>query len=313
MNCPLCTHSAIPVFDLYDDRYGYPGTFSLYRCTVCAHGFLDAKQCPTDLVSLYTIYYPRSGRDVTSYEPSKEPKGFSAWLNGARCSAYTWVPEKVRVLDIGCGFGEALGYHQSRGCEVYGVETDENLRRVAEKYGFNVHIGEFRQGVFENGYFDYVTLDQVLEHSVDPFEMLSGINAVLKSGGSLVMSTPNSAGIGASLFGRKWINWHVPYHRHFFTPESLRALADRSGYDVLSCRTITSSEWLYYQWVHLVTFPRAGERSSFWSEGIKKPAGQKSLTRLATKFHKLKLNHLLTRSLDLLGRGDSMIAVLGKR
>ncbi len=38
------------------------------------------------------------------------------------------MPRNVRVLDIGCGFGESLGYYEARGCEAYGVEADENTR-----------------------------------------------------------------------------------------------------------------------------------------------------------------------------------------
>ena len=43
---------------------------------------------------------------------------------------------------------------------------------------------------FEDNFFDYVFLIEVLEHVKNPFIALSEINRVLKKGGKLIMSTP---------------------------------------------------------------------------------------------------------------------------
>jgi hypothetical protein len=32
----------------------------------------------------------------------------------------------------------------------------------------------------------------------------------------VIIGTPNANGWGARVFGRYWINWHAPYHLHFF-------------------------------------------------------------------------------------------------
>jgi SAM-dependent methyltransferase len=79
---------------------------------------------------------------LEDYKPHEDLSGFKAWLNGAYSSPFRWVPKNVRVLDIGCGFGESLGYYKAQGCETYGVEVDENIRRVAENFGYNVHDGD---------------------------------------------------------------------------------------------------------------------------------------------------------------------------
>jgi len=73
---------------------------------------LDTNIATEALSSLYTEYYPRSTFDFDQYRPAKEVKGFEAWLNGESRTACSHVPEKVRVLDIGCGFGETLGYRR---------------------------------------------------------------------------------------------------------------------------------------------------------------------------------------------------------
>jgi SAM-dependent methyltransferase len=222
------------------------------------------------------------------------------------------VPKNVRVLDIGCGFGNTLAYHQARGCDVWGVEADENIRRVAEKYGFNVHVGLFDPSRYEPNSFDYVTLDQVIEHMTNPLETLRGVAKVLKPQGTAILSTPNVGGWGATVFGRRWINWHTPYHLQFFSQTSMRLAAQQAGLIVERSTTITPSPWLHYQWIHLLTYPSEGTPSIFWA-----PHGTwSSMKRFARKTlaiaHRRKIDHMITRVFDALGVGDNRLFFLRK-
>jgi len=314
MNCPICNSTKTElVYQLYDDRYGYEGYFTLLRCTSCNHKFIDHLFTPSELGDLYSNYYPRSNMKVEDYSPLQYEQNFKSWLNGEARSAYTYVPKNVKVLDIGCGFGQSLGYHRNRGCDVYGVEADENIKRVAEKYGFNIKVGLFNPDDYEHDFFDYVTMDQVIEHVTNPLDVLIGINSILKPNGICVLSTPNSSGWGAKLFGKKWINWHTPYHLQHFSKKSIEIVAEQAGFKIESIKTVTSSEWLYYQWIHAVTFPKAGEKSIFWdSNSQKKSLKQKIVLKILSILHKTKLNHILTRFFDLIGIGDNYIIMLKK-
>lgn len=311
--CLVCSNAVRYYKTLFDDRYGYPGLFQLTRCDHCGHMSLQTTFSPGSLTRLYTDYYPRSAFRPEDYHSHKEVRGFRSWLNGERCSAYAWVPENVRVIDIGCGFGETLGYHKERGCEVYGVEADENIRRVAERHGFNVHVGLFDPDLYDPDFFDYVTMDQVIEHISDPMETLCGIARVLKPGGLAIMSTPNSNGWGARLFGRYWINWHAPYHLHHFSIKSMAIAAEQAGMVLEQIRVITSSEWLFYQWVHLVTFPQMGVPSPFWSSKGRLRAGKKWIIAILQIVHLTKINHFVTRLFDALGAGDNFLFILRKK
>lgn len=297
----------------YDDRYGFPGQFALMQCQHCGHQFLDCNLTSNQLTELYTNYYPRKSLDVANYTPHLEQFGFSAWLNGAGCSAFRWVPKNVRVLDVGCGFGQSLGYHAARGCDVYGVEADENIRRVIEKFGFNVHVGLFDDKLYEENFFDYVTMDQVIEHVTEPIPVLQGLARILKPDGMAILSTPNACGWGARLFGSRWINWHAPYHLQFFTPQSMWRAAEQSGLVLAEVKTITNSEWLLYQWIHLVTCPGEGKPSWFWSPDKSGAVlNQKIMVKLFSFMHKTKINHVFTRLFDALSIGDNYVFVLKK-
>jgi 2-polyprenyl-3-methyl-5-hydroxy-6-metoxy-1,4-benzoquinol methylase len=310
--CHICGNNAGSKYTLYDDRYGYPGLFEIAECFGCGHKFLLGDFTPELLKKLYTDYYPRSTFSLDQYRPAREVKGFLSWLNGDYRLAYSRVPKNVRVLDIGCGFGETLGYHKARGCEVYGVEADENIRRVADKFGFEVHVGLFDPNNYEPDFFDYVTMDQVIEHMADPVQILRGVARILKPGGRAIMTTPNSNGWGAALFGRKWIHWHAPYHLQHFSLKSMKIAAEKAGLILERAETITSSEWLYYQWVHLVTFPESGERSVFWSPLAEPSLKYKVLLKLIRLIHFVKINHLVTRVFDKLGIGDNYFVILRK-
>ncbi len=312
VSCGICRSLADPAIEVYDDRYGYPGLFEIYRCQQCGHKFIPAEFTPDLLKKLYTDFYPRSTLSVEHYRPAPEIQGVRAWLNGERRLAYSWVPKNVRVLDIGCGFGETLGYHQSRGCDVYGVEADENIRRVADKFGFKVHVGLFDPNRYERNFFDYVTMDQVIEHVSDPVATLQGIARVLKPGGVVVLSTPNADGWGAGIFRKRWINWHAPYHLHYFSKRSLAAAARQAGLSVEAVRTITSSEWLYYQWLHLCTYPRMGVPSPFWSKKGRRSVSVKIAFGILTLVHATKIDHLITRFFDAVGLGDNRLYLLRK-
>jgi len=298
---------------VYDDRYGFPGSFVQIKCGNCDHiSLVGACFTSAELADLYTRYYPRSQMDVESHAPAAESEGFGAWLRGDRARAFRWVARNSRVLDIGCGFGESLGYHKARGCEAFGVEADRNILRVAEKFGYNVRVGLFDASAYPADFFDYVTLDQVIEHMAEPLSALRGIATVLKPGGMVIIGTPNANGWGARVLGRYWITWHVPYHLHCFSMRSMAIAAECAGLTVVRSRTITSSEWLSYQWAHLVTFPKPGEPSPFWAKTEAVSRSRRAALRGLSLLHRLRVNHLATRLFDAARVGDSQLFELRK-
>jgi 2-polyprenyl-3-methyl-5-hydroxy-6-metoxy-1,4-benzoquinol methylase len=313
MNCPICKKQKPHiVMQTYDDRYGYPGLFTLMRCQHCKHEFLDINLSPTQLIELYTNFYPRKSFDIANYKPHVEQKGFFAWFNGLNCSAFRWVPKNVRVLDVGCGFGESLGYHTARGCDVYGVEADENIRRVVEKFGYKVHVGLFDDKLYEQDFFDFITMDQVIEHVTDPLVTLRGAARILKPGGTVILSTPNAQGWGARLFRKRWINWHSPYHLQFFTLRSMQMAAEQAGLVVEKTATITPSAWLHFQWIHLLSFPPEGKPSKFWAPGGKWSLIQTIALIAISIINRCKINHMVTRFFDELDAGDNRLYFLRK-
>ena len=317
--CPICnSRNTRFLFEGWDLKFGYPDSAFVHHCRDCGHVFVAGTLTPEQLTEMYTNYYPRSDFNVDDYEPYKEKKGFLYWLDGEEGYAYRHVPPNVRVLDIGCGYCEALGYHKARGCEVYGVEADENAKKIAERYGFNVDIGLFDPQKYEPESFDCVTMDFVLEHLVDPLKTLKEVNRILKPGGKLIAAVPNPSALGRYFFGRYWAPWHLPYHRHFYSRRSINILAENAGgYKVVSMKSATESVCLLGDWAMLFVLGTKGKKAPQHGMNFGKHFDSEMKKRFDVQLFlllkKIRLFSLPMRIADLCGIGNWNLIILEKR
>ncbi|MFT0876647.1 class I SAM-dependent methyltransferase [Rhodopseudomonas sp. G2_2311] len=133
------------------------------------------------------------------------------------------------VLEIGCGSGALLEALKCRGHDdLSGVDFDPKAIQVARDAGLNVSVGEI--GDIQRCDFDIVLLNHVIEHLQSPEETLKEIWSRLKPGGSLIIRTPNSSSLLATLFGSEWRGLEPPRHFNIFTMASLRLLAKKADY-----------------------------------------------------------------------------------
>ena len=316
--CPVCySEQTRFLFEGWDLQFGYPESGLVYQCRDCGHLFTAGNLTPEQLTDMYTNFYPRAKFDVDDYEPHKEKKGFFYWLDGEEGHAYRHVPKNMRVLDIGCGYCETLGYHKARGCDVYGVEADENARQIAEKFGLNVEIGPFDPKKFEPESFDYVTMDYVLEHIVDPLSFLIDVKKVLKPGGKLIAVFPNPKAIGRYFFGRYWNEWHLPFHRHFFTRRSIEILAKHAGYEIERLKSATDSSLLLSNWARLFCLGKKGQKAPDVGLGFGEIFEDSMKRRWDVKFYlflkKIRFLSLSMRMADLIGWGNHHLLIIRKK
>jgi ubiquinone/menaquinone biosynthesis C-methylase UbiE len=104
--------------------------------------------------------------------------------------------EGARVLDVGCGDAGVIIAFAEAGARVSGIEVDpkslERGRLRAEEHGVEAELlaGAAERLPFQDGSFDLVILDNVLEHVQDRARTLEEIRRVLRPGGLLYMVTP---------------------------------------------------------------------------------------------------------------------------
>ena len=102
-----------------------------------------------------------------------------------------WIPEKSRVLDLGCGDGVLLaGLAATSGVSGYGIEIDDAGVLASVKNGVSVIQADLEAGLasFEDGAFDFVILSQTLQ-AVRNAE--SVMNEMLRVGREGIVTFPN--------------------------------------------------------------------------------------------------------------------------
>jgi len=97
---------------------------------------------------------------------------------------------KGKVLDLGCGDGEFSKRLKNLGFDVVASDMDYNrfkYHKVIPFYESNLE----KELPFEEETFDYVLFLETIEHIYNPDFVIGEIKRVLKSGGTLILSTPN--------------------------------------------------------------------------------------------------------------------------
>jgi SAM-dependent methyltransferase len=156
-----------------------------------------------------------------------------------------------RVLDVGCGAGPGLRYFAARGIKVFGVDLMYyplvESRRLAP--GAPVAQGDVARNLpFASATFDLLLLSELIEHIADHGPLLIECHRVLRSGGAIVITTPNLWDVRralAPLTGRVWSGDTDPTHCNMFTPARLAQELERFGFEQIRRRTgIKPIHWL---------------------------------------------------------------------
>lgn len=99
------------------------------------------------------------------------------------------------VLDIACGEGYGSNLLASSARFVAGVDIDQStISHASQKYkkeNLSFTLGSVEKIPFEANTFDIVVSFETLEHTAEHTSMLKEIKRVLKSGGLLLISTPD--------------------------------------------------------------------------------------------------------------------------
>jgi SAM-dependent methyltransferase len=176
-----------------------------------------------EIYGAYELYAQARGREQKSFDPSTGAAIARSEQLLRKALASGRLPEKGRLLDIGCGNGGLLR-SASRllpGWRLWGTELDDRHRRAIEAIpgaeGF--HAGS-PEGV--PGRFDLISAVHVLEHLPDPCAFLERLRVKLEPSGSLFLEVPD--------LGSNPMDLLIADHCTSFTAESLRRAIDRAGY-----------------------------------------------------------------------------------
>mgnify|MGYP001385753870 CR=1 FL=1 len=120
-----------------------------------------------------------------------------------------------RCLDVGCGLGGFVAFRQ----DTLGIDINPLLVEFCRSQELEVVEFNGTNIPHEACSFDSLIMDNVLEHILDPTELLIDFVRVLKPGGKLLIGVPGRKGYESD-----------PDHKVFYTRESLRSLLHKHGF-----------------------------------------------------------------------------------
>jgi 2-polyprenyl-3-methyl-5-hydroxy-6-metoxy-1,4-benzoquinol methylase len=182
----------------------------------------------------------------TFWADEKTHESYTAW----RSSENDRIADLVisnhnlgKVLEIGFGEGPLTERLIPHSGEYWGIEPVESvLNRTRERLNldserlYTSRAEDIMSGPLgqKHGYFDTILLISVLEHLSFPLLILNTCFQLLKPGGRLIVSTPDSTLFKIytplrRIFGMEpWTKFHIS----FFRPSHLREIARRTGFDI---------------------------------------------------------------------------------
>jgi 2-polyprenyl-3-methyl-5-hydroxy-6-metoxy-1,4-benzoquinol methylase len=164
-------------------------------------------------------------------------------------------PQVKRILEVGCAGGMTGKALREKGFEeIVGIEVNEEVARSGKCYYDKLVIGDVEKVSlpFEKEYFDCILYGDVLEHLVDPWQVLKMHHAFLKKEGTIICSIPNIRHyriIKKLLFKGRWEytgdGIMDKNHLRFFTLDSIRRMLGEAGFEVKDIgKRLSGAPWL---------------------------------------------------------------------
>ena len=176
------------------------------------------------------------------------------------------------VIDAGCGNGALCADLAKDGCNILGVDGDEQGIAIARAQypaiPFRVQMfgdsADFTD-VTQDGKFDYLVSTEVVEHLYAPHELAAFCFRVLRPGGQLAMSTPyhgylkNLALSATNAWDKHHtVDWHGG-HIKFWSRKTLTKLLTDAGFVVTG---FVGAGRLPYLWKSMILTARKPEGSA---------------------------------------------------
>jgi 2-polyprenyl-3-methyl-5-hydroxy-6-metoxy-1,4-benzoquinol methylase len=211
--------------------------FNFDQCANCQLVFLNPRVNLDNLKNYYTSYY-------LPYRGSKAWGKYSKLVEGSqkkldlkrvkRVKEVCSISPKSLILDVGCGNPSFLkACQQELNCKTLGIDfSDEGWKEQSTLFkGLDLQVAEIKD-LSLNLKPDIITMWHYLEHDYTPLENLTYLKSIAKPSTTLIIEIPNFDSISRKKYNENWAGWHTPRHTSLFSPDNIKLLLDKSGWNV---------------------------------------------------------------------------------
>ncbi|MCT4619642.1 MAG: glycosyltransferase [Marinisporobacter sp.] len=159
--------------------------------------------------------------------------------------------KKINVLQIGCGCGGTLLQFKNiyKNATLYGIDSNKNALAIAGTFAHVHHLDIEKKALpYEEEFFDYILLGNILPLLYAPQKILKNLNVYLKDNGQIIASIPNIIhyGILKSLLTGNFPQKEDPFLNkipiHFFTLEKIKHIFEDSNYIIEAISSLSLQE-----------------------------------------------------------------------
>ena len=246
LSCRICNNSSHnEILKIREMYFGTREVFDYLNCSNCS--CLQLLNPPID----YAVHYPK---DYFTFQQKHEGKiksilnrfrdrtamGENSFLGDLLFKRYgmpvyvermkiAGVGLKDSILDVGCGKGILLHKMKESGFEnVLGTDPfiDET---ITYKNGLKILKKDFNE---LEGKYDFIMFNHSFEHMEHPFEVMKQSNRLLNKNKFLLLRIPVADSYAFNYYKENWCSLDAPRHLFLHTKESIKILAQDSGFEI---------------------------------------------------------------------------------
>jgi SAM-dependent methyltransferase len=288
--CPYCGGRS--AFDFLAGDWNQHSTeeaFSYYRCDACSLIFVSPAL--NDLRK----YYVHEQYDIPgATEKFDERANTQIW----KLDILQRYVSAGTLLELGPATGEFATVARQRGFQPTLIEMDSSCCEFLRRLKHDVIESSDPEAALDRlGEFDAICAWQVIEHIPRFWSFVEKAACHLKTGGALVISTPNPDSFQARWMGRTWPHADAPRHVYLISPRWFARLAACWRLRIVLCTTtdVGSIGLNYYGWYLWVRN---------WFVGFSKPSIDRWAAQLTRAFARWEIAE---------GKGCSYVLVMIKQ
>jgi 2-polyprenyl-3-methyl-5-hydroxy-6-metoxy-1,4-benzoquinol methylase len=162
-----------------------------------------------------------------------------------------FVPDSLpkKLLEIGCSTGFMLEAAQERNWKATGIELNPSAVAFGHQRGLEIMDQPLEAIDFGSEQFSAIAMYDVIEHLVNPGEILDQVHKLLLSGGMIFIYVPNLQSASTELLGTEHAHFIWPtHHLTYFTPATLKQFLRNYGFEMVHWETqgLDIEDWLWY-------------------------------------------------------------------